>query len=79
MLLFLHGGPGEPVMGMSTSRTLDSDLINHFVEDYFKRLDAERGKHLVVFEHSAHMVIVEENQKYQDTLISLVHHERNRL
>lgn len=30
VLLFLHGGPGEPAMGMSSSRTLESELIKHF-------------------------------------------------
>ncbi|UCF70797.1 MAG: alpha/beta hydrolase [candidate division WOR-3 bacterium] len=30
VLIFLHGGPGEPVMGMSSSRNLDAELIKHF-------------------------------------------------
>jgi pimeloyl-ACP methyl ester carboxylesterase len=30
VLLFLHGGPGEPAMGMSSSRKLDAELIKHF-------------------------------------------------
>ncbi|MGY5876862.1 MAG: alpha/beta hydrolase [Candidatus Thorarchaeota archaeon] len=30
ILLFLHGGPGEPVMGMSSSRKFDAELIKHF-------------------------------------------------
>ncbi|MFX0066974.1 MAG: alpha/beta fold hydrolase [Candidatus Hermodarchaeota archaeon] len=30
ILIFLHGGPGEPVMGMSSSRNLDAELIKHF-------------------------------------------------
>lgn len=30
ILIFLHGGPGEPVLGMSSSRMLDAELINHF-------------------------------------------------
>ncbi len=30
ILLFLHGGPGEPAMGMSSTRTLESELIEHF-------------------------------------------------
>ena len=30
VLIFLHGGPGEPAMGMSSSRNLDSELIEHF-------------------------------------------------
>ncbi len=30
VLLFLHGGPGEPALGMSSSRKLDTELISHF-------------------------------------------------
>ncbi len=30
VLIFLHGGPGEPALGMSSSRKLDAELINHF-------------------------------------------------
>jgi pimeloyl-ACP methyl ester carboxylesterase len=30
VLIFLHGGPGAPVMGMSSSRKLDAELIKHF-------------------------------------------------
>ncbi|MFX1493321.1 MAG: alpha/beta hydrolase, partial [Promethearchaeota archaeon] len=30
VLIFLHGGPGEPVLGMSSSRKLDVELIKHF-------------------------------------------------
>jgi pimeloyl-ACP methyl ester carboxylesterase len=30
VLLFLHGGPGEPAMGMSSARKQDAKLIRHF-------------------------------------------------
>jgi proline-specific peptidase len=30
VLLFLHGGPGAPLMGMSSSRKYDAEMINHF-------------------------------------------------
>jgi len=30
VLLFLHGGPGEPSLGMSSSRKEDAELIRHF-------------------------------------------------
>jgi pimeloyl-ACP methyl ester carboxylesterase len=30
ILIFLHGGPGEPTMGISSSRRLDAELIKHF-------------------------------------------------
>ncbi len=31
VLIFLHGGPGEPTLGMSSSRKLDVELIKHFI------------------------------------------------
>jgi pimeloyl-ACP methyl ester carboxylesterase len=30
ILIFLHGGPGEPALGMSSSRKADTELIKHF-------------------------------------------------
>jgi pimeloyl-ACP methyl ester carboxylesterase len=30
VLVFLHGGPGAPIPGIASSRTLDSELIKHF-------------------------------------------------
>ena len=30
LLIFLHGGPGPPMGGMSSSRRFDSELIKHF-------------------------------------------------
>jgi len=30
ILIFLHGGPGTPTMGMASSRKLDTELIKHF-------------------------------------------------
>lgn len=30
VLIFLHGGPGAPAMGMSSSRNFDAELIKHF-------------------------------------------------
>jgi pimeloyl-ACP methyl ester carboxylesterase len=30
VLIFLHGGPGEPAMGMSSSRKFDKELIKYF-------------------------------------------------
>ena len=30
ILLFLHGGPGAPLFGMSSSRKFDAELIKHF-------------------------------------------------
>ncbi len=42
------------------------------VENYYKNLDAEKGKKLVIFENSAHFLIIEEKEKYQDLLINIV-------
>ena len=30
VLIFLHGGPGVPFLGMPSSRTEDAELIKHF-------------------------------------------------
>lgn len=30
VLIFLHGGPGSPISGISSSRKLDAELIKHF-------------------------------------------------
>ncbi len=30
VLIFLHGGPGVPLLGMASSRNLDAQLIKHF-------------------------------------------------
>jgi hypothetical protein len=30
ILIFLHGGPGAPMGGMSSSRKFDAELIKHF-------------------------------------------------
>lgn len=43
VLLFLHGGPGEPVMGMSSSRNLDAELIHHFTVIHWDQLGAGKS------------------------------------
>jgi pimeloyl-ACP methyl ester carboxylesterase len=42
------------------------------VENFFNQLNAEKGKRLVIFEHSAHYVMLEEKEKYLNTLIDIV-------
>jgi len=42
------------------------------VEDFFNQLNAEKGKRLVIFEHSAHYPMLEEKEKYLNTLIDVV-------
>jgi pimeloyl-ACP methyl ester carboxylesterase len=42
------------------------------VEDFFNQLNAEEGKRLVIFEHSAHYPMLEEKEKYLQTLTDLV-------
>jgi pimeloyl-ACP methyl ester carboxylesterase len=42
------------------------------VEKFYKNLDALKGKHFIVFEHSAHVPMLEEKEKYEDLLINLV-------
>jgi pimeloyl-ACP methyl ester carboxylesterase len=49
------------------------------VEDFFNILNAVKGKKLVIFENSAHFLITEEKQKYQDLLINIVLKENREL
>jgi pimeloyl-ACP methyl ester carboxylesterase len=42
------------------------------VENFYNNLDAEKGKKLVIFENSAHFLLIEEKEKYQDLLINRV-------
>jgi len=42
------------------------------VEDFYNILEAEKGKKFVIFENSAHFLIKEEKEKYQDLLINVV-------
>ncbi|MHA2040462.1 MAG: alpha/beta fold hydrolase [Candidatus Thorarchaeota archaeon] len=42
------------------------------VEDFFNQLNADKGKRLVIFENSAHYVMLEEKEKYLNTLIDVV-------
>ena len=42
------------------------------VEDFFNQLLADKGKRLVIFEDSAHYVMLEEKEKYISTLIGVV-------
>lgn len=43
VLLFLHGGPGEPALGMSSSRMLDAELIKHFTVVHWDQLGAGKS------------------------------------
>jgi pimeloyl-ACP methyl ester carboxylesterase len=45
VLIFLHGGPGEPVMGMSSSRHLDAELIKHFTVVHWDQRGAGKSYH----------------------------------
>ena len=45
------------------------------VEKFYDNLDAEKGKHLVIFENSGHLPMIEEKEKYQDLLINIVLNE----
>jgi pimeloyl-ACP methyl ester carboxylesterase len=42
------------------------------VEDFYNALDAEKGKKLIIFENSAHFLMIEEKEKYQDLLVNVV-------
>jgi pimeloyl-ACP methyl ester carboxylesterase len=42
------------------------------VERFYDTLDAPEGKKLIIFERSAHMPMIEEREKYQESLIDVV-------
>lgn len=42
------------------------------VEDFYKNLDAEKGKKLFIFENSAHVPMIEEKEKYLYLMINVV-------
>jgi pimeloyl-ACP methyl ester carboxylesterase len=42
------------------------------VTTFYNAVTDERGKTLIMFEHSAHFVMVEEKEKYQDALVNIV-------
>jgi len=42
------------------------------VKDFYGSLDAEKGKHFILFEHSAHLPMIEEKVKYEELLINTV-------
>jgi pimeloyl-ACP methyl ester carboxylesterase len=42
------------------------------VKKFCDGLDAEKGKHFIVFENSGHFPMIEETQKYREILINLV-------
>ncbi len=42
------------------------------VKEFYNTLDAEKGKKFIIFENSAHFIMVEEKETYQDLLINLV-------
>jgi len=45
VLIFLHGGPGAPIMGMSSSRKLDAELIKHFTVVHWDQRGAGKSYH----------------------------------
>ena len=50
----------------------DMNVPTVLVEEFYDSLDAEKGKKLIIFEHSGHMPMIEEKEKYQDSLINVV-------
>ena len=42
------------------------------VEEFYDHLDAEKGKTLIIFEASGHLPMIEEKEKYQESLIDVV-------
>jgi hypothetical protein len=42
------------------------------VKTFYNAVTAENGKTLIMFENSAHFVMVEEQEKYGDSLVNVV-------
>jgi pimeloyl-ACP methyl ester carboxylesterase len=42
------------------------------VENFYNNLEAEKGKKLFVFENSAHVLMLEEKEKYEELLVNVV-------
>jgi len=45
VLLFLHGGTGEPALGISSARHTDKELIKHFTVVHWDQLGAGKSYH----------------------------------
>ncbi len=50
----------------------DKAVPTVLVENFYKHLDAKKGKKLFIFENSAHFLMIEEKEKYQDLLVNVV-------
>jgi pimeloyl-ACP methyl ester carboxylesterase len=50
----------------------DYNTPSELVERYYEQLEAPKGKHLIWFEESGHMIPFEEHEKYCDMLINKV-------
>jgi pimeloyl-ACP methyl ester carboxylesterase len=42
------------------------------VEKFYDNLSAEKGKHLIIFENSGHLPMIEEKERYEELLINVV-------
>jgi pimeloyl-ACP methyl ester carboxylesterase len=42
------------------------------VERYYANLDAKKGKKLIIFDHSGHLPMIEEKERYEKSLIDVV-------
>ncbi|MFX0087314.1 MAG: alpha/beta fold hydrolase [Candidatus Hodarchaeota archaeon] len=52
VLLFLHGGPGTPLLGMSSSRKNDKELIKHFTIVHWDQRGAGKSYYRDIPAHS---------------------------
>ena len=50
----------------------DMTVPTVLVKDFFGKLDAEKGKELIIFENSAHFPMIEEKKRYEELLIDVV-------
>ncbi|MFX0117229.1 MAG: alpha/beta fold hydrolase [Candidatus Hodarchaeota archaeon] len=50
----------------------DMTTATVLVEDFFDKLTAEKGKKLIIFEHSGHLPMMEEKERYEERLLAVL-------
>lgn len=69
ILIFLHGGPGAPMGGMSSSRKFDAELIKHFTIVHWDQRGAGKSYHSdIPIESMTHDRLVEDCNELIDYL-----------
>ncbi|MFW9857076.1 MAG: alpha/beta fold hydrolase [Candidatus Thorarchaeota archaeon] len=74
VLLFLHGGPGAPLLGISSSRKKDNELIKHFTVVHWDQRGAGKSYYQDIPAHSiTYDRFVEDCNELIDYLLNRFH------